>query len=126
MVQTHSLAEIAKLKQQTSRSIEIGDLSTAYCTSKHILNMLENSSLDDYIPDSSEMANVLYEVGLICIALDKYSEGTRHLQRAIEFCQDKSESDCWIIREAGRALRDIEPCNTINSQSPSKGRVQIA
>ena len=124
MVQTH-LAEIAKLKQQTSRSIEIGDLSTAYCSSKQILNMLENSSLDNHIPDSSEMANVLYEVGLICIALDKYSEGTRHLQRAIEFCHDKNESDSWILREAGRALRDIEPCNIINGQSAAKSRVQI-
>lgn len=121
MVQPHSASEITKLKLQTSRSIEIGDLSAAYCTSKLILNMLENNHAD-----SSQMANVLYELGLICIALDKHSEGTRHLERSIEYCLDTKESDSWLVREARRALNDMEPTGSFKLQTAPKAKSHIA
>lgn len=121
MVQTHSAAEIAKLKKQTSRSIEIGDLSAAYCSTKLILNLLENNH-----SSSLERANVHYELGLICIALDKNAEGTRQLERAIECCLDTDNSDSWLHREATRALAEMEPSGSFKLQPKDKPQVQIA
>lgn len=121
MVQPHSAAEIAKLKKQTSRSIEIGDLSAAYCTAKLILNLLENNH-----SSSMEKANVHYELGLICIALDKNAEGTRQLERAIQCCLDTDGSDSWLHREATRALGEMEPSGSFKLQPKTKPQVQIA
>lgn len=121
MVQPYSAAEIAKLKKQTSRSIEIGDLSAAYCTAKLILNLLENNH-----SSSMERANVHYELGLICIALDKNAEGTRQLERAIECCLDTNNNDSWLHREATRALGEMEPSGSFKMQPKAKPQVQIA
>ncbi len=105
MVQPTNVSEIALLRTQTTRAIEMGDLSTAYCTSKRILNIMENTH-----PRSEDLPSHLYELGLICIALDNFPEGARHLQRAIESCEKRGRiEDAWLLKEAMFVLKDIQP-----------------
>jgi len=119
MVPALSVATIAGLRQQTVRSKQLGDLSAAYCSSKLLLDMLEDES-----PRCSDLPNHLYELGLLCIALDKLPEGARHLKRAIDFLNSSNrQEDALILRKAMLILQEIETeFRCAEPQTPARRR----
>jgi hypothetical protein len=97
--------DIASIRKQISKSIESGDLNSAYCDAKLVLRLIEE---DDSRSDI--LADHLYELGLICIALDFFPEASRHLNRAIRLCQERNTGErLFIVKEASDILKNIEP-----------------
>lgn len=105
MTQTLPQPNIASLKKQISKSIESGDLNSAYCDAKLVLRLIEDEE-----HRHEALADHLYELGLICTALDFFPEASRHLKRAIKLCQERnSEERAFIVKEATDVLKNIEP-----------------
>lgn len=105
MTQTLPQPNIASLRKQISKSIESGDLNSAYCDAKLVLRLIEDEE-----HRHEALADHLYELGLICTALDFFPEASRHLKRSIKLCQERnSEERGFIVKEATDVLKNIEP-----------------
>ena len=100
--QLHSV-EINRLKTLASRCEELGDYLTEYWCLKRLLEITR----EDCLPPSA-LAELLFDLGLTCAALDKIDEASRCFSRALDLYRQIHREGSFEIRECLNNLRAMD------------------
>lgn len=112
MQQILPITQAQRLRRLAERAVEQGDLTFAYNTSKQLQNLLEGSDTP-----TKELAENLYDLGVICSTLDRLAEADRYLGRAIELLSEsQADADSWMLNETKAVLSSVRQENAIAFQ----------
>ncbi|MBC8000582.1 MAG: tetratricopeptide repeat protein [Leptolyngbya sp.] len=110
---TAEIQRLSKLSEQCSRS---GDYMTVYCCSKRILDLVESEPTTK----KEELAQKLFDLGLICTALDYTPEAERCLTRALTIYKSLFGDEHKTVTDTRRFLEKIQPEVMVKNQTHRK------
>jgi len=105
MANTQVSAEIQRLTKLSEQCSRTGDYMTVYCCSKRILDLVEN----DLTTTKEELGQKLFDLGLICTALDYTPEAERCLTRALTLFKSAFGEEHKSVADTKRFLEKIQP-----------------